>query len=156
LIFGGQNELGGKVDDLVALRERIGRIEFEGQASAALGAEEGDLGEEFIDVFDRLERTKGAVVTRLAPAFATRGSRLGRRGRCGGRVGGGGTGRVAGVLMEARGELGHLLLELGNQGLKLAHLGQKGLTARAISIRCAHTPGIRGVGLRFLPPERLP
>jgi hypothetical protein len=90
LIFGGEDQLGRQIEELVALWGRIGGIEHEGQPGRAVRADEGDLGKEFIDFFDRLERTSGAFMARLAALFAagrgrggnTAGSerRIGRRG----------------------------------------------------------------------------
>jgi hypothetical protein len=86
----------------VATRRRSGEREFANERGAAVGTDEGDLGDDLIDGLRRFEGAKGAFVSRLAARFATGGRALRsgfpRRGGIGRRR----AGRVGGVLLEAR------------------------------------------------------
>jgi hypothetical protein len=130
-----------------------------------------DVREQIDDHIDRLGRLQEAGLagmTRLAAGFAPGGRGLGSGFGVEGRIGGGGTRGVLGVLVEAGFELGQAGLKLGDEvrqgselglasakesdlGFEFGNAGLKGSAARTGGIGRAHTAAVRGGGRRFLP-----
>jgi hypothetical protein len=152
----------------VAARGKIGWRGRFGEGEVAVNTAGGEEANDVLTLRGRFETASDPFVTGLTAGSTAGGRGLGRSLGGFGRVGGGGTRGILGVLVEPRFQLGLTRLELGDERLELGdlssevgqwgelslkrcHLGLKGGAPRALEVRHAHILVVRSGWVGFLP-----